>query len=424
MAQVFISYCRRDDTVARGLKTKIENNEMRVWMDEANLDAGADISANIAEAIVTSEVFLVILSDEAVESSWVKSEIAMAVNSRNSKGLPKIIPVSIGDVAHPVELQHFNILDVKQHEERILESVFKNSGVKTDSESKGVSDRVAKFLLGIESEEISIPQVGSFDIIERLKTLPRSGKLHRLYNFSHRVPIRTVYDHMLSLAHTADVLWPEISHGLVGNDKNAIAKCIAFHELNEVLLGDIPQQTDLLNREVRQERTNNPAFDKLSRYSVEERETRANLFIEMFLGEGNRQYLVDYMMLVQDTQSPITRFFRLLDKIDPIITIWRYIGIFRNKLNLLEIQEFMLRVDDFFNYQNPQEYMKKYSEDKKVNLLSNWLFDSEEALRFYSDKSILKVIDKNCGFTNGVTKRLISGRKIEWFVNLNSSDVN
>ena len=90
---VFISYSTKDKQIADALVHYLEEHRVRCWIAPRDIVGGMEYADVIVEAIETTKVVLVLFSDAAQHSQWVRSEINRAMT------LGKIIiPVKIADV--------------------------------------------------------------------------------------------------------------------------------------------------------------------------------------------------------------------------------------------------------------------------------------------------------------------------------------
>jgi 5'-deoxynucleotidase YfbR-like HD superfamily hydrolase len=249
--------------------------------------------------------------------------------------------------------------------------------------------------------------LGKIPIVKTLKSIKRSGKFVRLDKFNKpKVKIRTIYDHTLSVAHLADCLLPIVSNGVSAEKHADLASIIAFHEFNEAILGDIPSYTNLVEKN--RDTSANPAEQTLRSVPPEKREQIANDFIWMFLSEKQRLSLESVLANLSQTESGLITFFKMIDKIDPIITVWRYLNFYRNKIE--DIHEFLYRLRDFFDYPVVRKYSTNtHFGDQLPDLLSVLLnrnlakkyyhdpnfFDKQPSL-FRLDSSVIKKIIEEC----------------------------
>lgn len=91
-ASVFVSY-KTGDTLsrfARDLVNRLENRNFEVWFDEVSLEAGEDWNTQIYEIIPHSDVLIVLLAQETIDSVWVRREIDVAKGAQTA-----ILPIVI-----------------------------------------------------------------------------------------------------------------------------------------------------------------------------------------------------------------------------------------------------------------------------------------------------------------------------------------
>lgn len=91
MADIFISYSRRDASEAQALAERLRSAGASVWMDTALLAAAETWSAEIVNAIEGCTHFVVLLSEASVASTNVTKEVALASESKKT-----IVPVELG----------------------------------------------------------------------------------------------------------------------------------------------------------------------------------------------------------------------------------------------------------------------------------------------------------------------------------------
>lgn len=77
---VFISYKAEEYAEASWVKAVLEENGLSCWMAPASIPGGSSYADEIEDAIKNSGVFVLILSQMAQESKWVKKELDMALN--------------------------------------------------------------------------------------------------------------------------------------------------------------------------------------------------------------------------------------------------------------------------------------------------------------------------------------------------------
>lgn len=156
MKDVFISYSSLDRKIAEEVCDSLEKRELSCWISSRinDLEPGREYTERIREAIDSSKLFIVLLSQNSIASKQVLQEITLA-NDRQRFGM-KIFPVVIdnqldkedirrfaGYVLSGKEIANWNIREEKQ--ELIKQVIF--------SLSNNVTDELAKL-------HSQIPEIG------------------------------------------------------------------------------------------------------------------------------------------------------------------------------------------------------------------------------------------------------------------------
>jgi hypothetical protein len=107
MADVFISYSRKDTEVARRIRRDLEDYGIDVFLDTARLKAGEDFASELDKAAKSAKVILGLWSNHSLSSQWVLNEC------REGKSRDRLVPVSI-DVLDsvPVEFNGLHYLSL------------------------------------------------------------------------------------------------------------------------------------------------------------------------------------------------------------------------------------------------------------------------------------------------------------------------
>ena len=117
--KVFISYSHTDEKLARRVAAILEETGLDVWDDRREIMPGDNWAAKVALALQESDAMVVLLTPEALRSSWVRREIEYALGD---KGYSKrLIPVLVspqekipeGDI--PWILRHLESIKLDQH---------------------------------------------------------------------------------------------------------------------------------------------------------------------------------------------------------------------------------------------------------------------------------------------------------------------
>lgn len=103
---VFISYSSKNKTAADAICHVLEENGVKCWMAPRDIPAGSEYGDLIDEAIKSSEIIVVVFSQTAAESPWVKGELNIAFEEQKT-----IIPFRIDST--PLKGQNRVILNQK-----------------------------------------------------------------------------------------------------------------------------------------------------------------------------------------------------------------------------------------------------------------------------------------------------------------------
>ncbi|HKG54757.1 MAG TPA: toll/interleukin-1 receptor domain-containing protein [Anaerolineales bacterium] len=106
MAQIFISYSRKDIDFARKLAVDLEKAGYEVWWDLTDLRGGDDWPRVIPAAIESSQYVIVVLSPNSAISDWVEKEYTQALSLHK-----KIIPIMLAQSNLPFALNTINYID-------------------------------------------------------------------------------------------------------------------------------------------------------------------------------------------------------------------------------------------------------------------------------------------------------------------------
>jgi TIR domain/LCCL domain len=98
----FISYASEDESVASTISAYLEQSGVSCWIASRDVRPGADYGAEIIDAIEASASLVLVLSEHANSSEFVKREVERAV----SKGKP-IFPVRVREVVPSKSLELF-----------------------------------------------------------------------------------------------------------------------------------------------------------------------------------------------------------------------------------------------------------------------------------------------------------------------------
>ena len=116
---VFISHTTKDDSFVRRLAATLEQHNITAWTDSHELTAGDKLHEQITTAIKSARYFLVVISQAAMASDWVRAEITFALEQAKIRNDGfKVIPLRKPDVdanalkwMFPEELTHLSLTE-------------------------------------------------------------------------------------------------------------------------------------------------------------------------------------------------------------------------------------------------------------------------------------------------------------------------
>lgn len=108
MAQVFISYSRRDLTFVEHLISDLKKTGMDVWYDLSGLEGGSRWGTEIKNAVQNSDYVIVVLSPDSIASEWVEREYLLSNNLKK-----KILPIMYRECELPLSFLNLNYVDVQ-----------------------------------------------------------------------------------------------------------------------------------------------------------------------------------------------------------------------------------------------------------------------------------------------------------------------
>lgn len=102
---VFISYSRENTDFMRGLKSRLEEAGIKVWVDE-NIKGGTTWDNIIEEALASSDTIIVVLSEASVASRMVMNEVSYGIEENR-----RVIPVMVEQCKVPFRLRRIQYID-------------------------------------------------------------------------------------------------------------------------------------------------------------------------------------------------------------------------------------------------------------------------------------------------------------------------
>ena len=91
--KVFISHSSQDHEFVLLLANKLRNDGFDVWLDKWEFKVGNSIVDKINKGIESSSAFIIVFSENSLESNWVKKELSASLMRQLTSRKIKILPV-------------------------------------------------------------------------------------------------------------------------------------------------------------------------------------------------------------------------------------------------------------------------------------------------------------------------------------------
>jgi hypothetical protein len=103
MARVFLSYDREDEPWARIVAASLERSGHSVWWDR-QIKGGHEFSAEIEAELNAADKVVVLWSDRAVKSAWVRDEAAVA------RETGRLVPATLDGTLPPLGFRQYQTI--------------------------------------------------------------------------------------------------------------------------------------------------------------------------------------------------------------------------------------------------------------------------------------------------------------------------
>jgi biotin carboxyl carrier protein len=102
--QLLISYSHRDVKFAQILKRALEKYDFPVWLDNHDMSFGDDIAERLMNEILRSDLVLVVITPDSVQSAWVLWEIEYCLRIERLYKVTKLVPILMSGDSMPSKL--------------------------------------------------------------------------------------------------------------------------------------------------------------------------------------------------------------------------------------------------------------------------------------------------------------------------------
>lgn len=147
MSKVFISHSSKDKRFVRTLKDDLNENSIETWFDEDQLDLGDSLIEKLEKALEESTHFLIILSQNSINSDWVKFELNKAIKQADNSIMSKVIPIKYKKCEIPNELSGLLYADLS-------DEVVQTNEHKVRFTTDGYSPFLTKLVKTIKTDKI------------------------------------------------------------------------------------------------------------------------------------------------------------------------------------------------------------------------------------------------------------------------------
>jgi hypothetical protein len=100
----FISHSSKDKGFVRKLASDLVSSGIKVWIDEQRILVGDSIPEKIAQGLAESDFFLIVVSQNSVESQWVKKELNSALVHEIERRKVAVLPIKLDDANMPASI--------------------------------------------------------------------------------------------------------------------------------------------------------------------------------------------------------------------------------------------------------------------------------------------------------------------------------
>jgi formylglycine-generating enzyme required for sulfatase activity len=158
MSSIFLSHNHADKPFVRRLATDLRQAGIKVWIDEAEILLGESLVEKIRQGIDEMDFLGVVLSEDSIQSEWVKREVDIAMNQEIKGKRVKVLPLLIEHCELPGFLEGKLYADFTTPEkyrtglEQILRRLGKYVAPRKEFEPESVLIPAGKFFMGSDRQ--------------------------------------------------------------------------------------------------------------------------------------------------------------------------------------------------------------------------------------------------------------------------------
>lgn len=133
VGKIFISHASADKPFVDKLVADLASKSIPVWYDKLDLRIGDSVSGSINAGLTDSKYFVIVLSEAAIASTWVREELNAALMKQVAQGGTFILPILIEDCDIPPLLAHRRYADFRNDYNSALQELLSLWGLDVDA---------------------------------------------------------------------------------------------------------------------------------------------------------------------------------------------------------------------------------------------------------------------------------------------------
>ena len=176
---VFVCYAREDEDFVVPLAAKLREQGVPIWLDQWDIEGGADWDKSIDDAVYDCKRFLIVLSPTAVSSKEVRGELRVALDEEKP-----IVPLIYQECRIPRQLrtlQYFDFTAQVQEDDNTLAGVTRALGGSSPEERppEGAQHRASENPREAESSQLTSGSVSGSRTGGKSRSVSQSKRSHR-----------------------------------------------------------------------------------------------------------------------------------------------------------------------------------------------------------------------------------------------------
>lgn len=230
--KIFISYSHADKKVVKQFAFQLSLRGFDLWVDEKDVSFGGNYTTAILRGIHEADLYLVFLSQNSIQSSWVEAEIDFALRESIERKNLTIVPVRLDDSEIPVPLSNIDYVDARYSIESAAEELAERFGSKQQTGTEQ-NENIYITSVSFEIAKKTAVEVGPFNEGITVKELEdnRSQILYELRKKAHGILMNFVpaedFDFQCPLPKYKNGIYEEEVQRLAGSTAGSICERVS-----------------------------------------------------------------------------------------------------------------------------------------------------------------------------------------------------